>query len=329
MTPRRCSVAALALGAVVSFAAAAPKSTRLRTTFDADRWFLELEAANGGALSLYTDSGGGSWIYDVAAERAGLEVQSGDIDGSDARYVQFAPLATAAGAPDFGAADPRTGVARGTLSVRPYRRAPGDVQYAGFRDGMLGQEWFAGGVWTFDYPNRALWRHPDAEALAFPRAHTVKLGFKPGLALASLTATIDGELVPFLFDTGAMIRLTPEAHAALADDAPVERATSFLVAGRFDAWRAEHPDWRVVENADAHADGEPMMEIPTIRIAGFDTGPVWFTRRDDQNFHTFMAQWMDVKPDGALGGSALRELVVDVDYPGERARFRRVAGAAR
>lgn len=58
----------------------------------------------------------------------------------------------------------------------------------------------------------------------------------------------------------------------------------------FRRWHAAHPDWRVIEHADAA-------------------------------FHQFMAQYMDKAPEGALGGSAFATLRVTVDWTNGRATF--------
>ena len=66
-----------------------------------------------------------------------------------------------------------------------------------------------------------------------------------------------------------------------------------------------------------------MIQVPSVQIAGYNAGPVWFVRRPDRNFHEFMSQWMDRRIDGALGGSLLKYFAVTVDYPNAVAYFRR------
>jgi hypothetical protein len=160
------------------------------------------------------------------------------------------------------------------------------------------------------------------------KVDTVAIGFpmqdgRPATHFPSIEATLDGETRAFLFDTGATIRLNEDAHRRLGG--PAERATSFLVASWFDRLRTGHPDWTVVEHADANVGDEPMIEVPSVTIAGFEVGPVWFTRRADRNFHRpqGMSRWMDRQVDGALGGSLLQYFVVTVDYPRATATFSR------
>jgi hypothetical protein len=139
---------------------------------------------------------------------------------------------------------------------------------------------------------------------------------------ARIRVAVDGDSLDLLFDTGASTVLTPEALAAMGDDLPARRATSFIAANVFDAWHAKHPGWRVIERAETGS-GEAMIEVPRLDVAGHSVGPVWFTRRPDRAFHPYMSQWMDRQIEGALGGSALHYFRVTVDYPNAVAIFER------
>ena len=137
-----------------------------------------------------------------------------------------------------------------------------------------------------------------------------------------IRAEIDGKAFDLLLDTGATVNLSESAAAALKENGSRIRATSFIVASTFDDWTRRHPDWRVLPGADEFLK-ESMIEVPSVKVAGFDVGPVWFTRRPDKNFHEFMSQFMDRTVEGALGGNALRGLRVTVDYPNAVAYFER------
>src|ERR1035441_10125227 len=109
---------------------------------------------------------------------------------------------------------------------------------------MLGQRWFAGGVWVFDYPARKLTLKtssftPDAEM----SQHAVPLGFRKEWGIRTgnhprFKVVIAGESVDCLFDTGATVWLTPEAQQVVNDKEEAERATSFVAARLFDRWRS-------------------------------------------------------------------------------------------
>jgi hypothetical protein len=132
---------------------------------------------------------------------------------------------------------------------------------------------------------------------------------------------VDGESLDLLFDTGATVELTAEAHRQLGEAAPATQATSFITSSVLGHWRARHPDWPVIPGADRSVTGMAMIQVPEVRIADLGVGPVWFTERPDANFHQYMAQWMDRPVEGALGGDALRFFRVTVDYPAAVARF--------
>ena len=288
----------------------------LRAEHVADRWFVAATAANGEKLEFFTDTGGGFIVHADSAARAGLAVSE---QGEGEERAKLAPFPTFVGS---DALPPPLGE-RQQLFVA--ERSP---RSADFRDGMLGQEWFGGRVWTFDYPNGAMAWHDSAAGMEFDPAHTVPLGFpaKDGVRTTSfprIEATIDGETISFLFDTGATLALSDDALARLGDGGAKVRGTSFIVASIFDRWHAAHPDWRVVERAEDNAGAAPIIAVPEVTIAGHAVGPVWFTRRPDSAFHEYMSQWMDARVEGALGGSAFRWFRVDVDYPGARAAFRR------
>jgi hypothetical protein len=193
---------------------------------------------------------------------------------------------------------------------------------------MLGQEWFGGRVWTFDYPLRRLLLRATGDVPGQKQEHKVALGFKSDasgkrvLNFPRIQVVIDGETLDLLFDTGATTFLSDTALAALQDKGAADRATSFITASTFEKWRKQHPDWRVIEKAEKTT-GEAMIEVPGVTVAGYRVGPVWFTRRADRNFHEFMSQFMDKRVEGAVGGNALRFFRVTVDYPNAIAIFER------
>ncbi|MGA7837129.1 MAG: hypothetical protein WB996_04130, partial [Ignavibacteriaceae bacterium] len=94
----------------------------------------------------------------------------------------------------------------------------------------------------------------------------------------------------------------------------------FIVKTIFEKWKKNHPDWKVVENADKVLN-MPMIEVPKVSVGGYNVGPVWFTMRPDNNFYNFMSRWMDKQVDGALGGSTFHYFKIILNYPGEYAIF--------
>jgi hypothetical protein len=310
-------------GALLAADAPPRKAVELPVLYSADRFFATPVTAKGETLHLYTDSAGGQFLSTSAVKRLGLKVKEtvpGDNEGETYPMFELPPFRPGAGIP-------LPLVHGGLIPTLPEKQ---EKQHANdFQDGLLGQAWFSGRVWTWDYPGHKLLWLPDGGLPAVDPSHRVALGFKADgfgkrlLDFPRLQATIDGETLDLLFDTGAMVVLGPEALAKLGDKGPSIRGTSFIVATRFDAWRKKHPGWRVIEKADQNMKGEPMIEVPTVTVAGYTVGPVWFTRRADPNFHGFMSQFTDKQVEGALGGSALKFFRVTVDYPNAVAAFER------
>lgn len=311
----------------LSLAAAAPAGASAQTTgapveipadFAGGRVIVHVVTAAGDTLRFFTDTGGGTaMIYPHAVARLGLVVDSVEADGERTAVVDFPPLPPGSAFPLPG------GYFAGRLLVFP----PQPTIHGG-EDGMLGRVWFADRVWTFDHPaGRLLLRAPGDVPAADP-AHVVPLGFRVDgrgertMHFPRIRVEVDGDSLDLLYDSGATLALTDSAHAALADGGPAIRGTSFITASVFDRWRDRHPDWRVVEGAE-RGTGMSIIQVPRVSIAGWEVGPVWFTRRPDRAFHEYMSQWMDRRVEGALGGSALAYFRVTVDYPGAVAVFER------
>jgi hypothetical protein len=323
-------IAALLSGACRSGApAASPASRRaaapveLPARYDEGRWYVAPVTARGEALLFFTDSGGGAnMLFAPVAEHLGLARETVEMDGQKVEVVAFPAMKPGASIPLPTPAGP----GGGKLLVTPYegevrQRFPPAAGGLPRASGFLGAWWLADRVWTFDYPGRHLFLRTPGDLPPYSPEHQVALGFQTGAdgrrtsQFARIEAEVGGETLDFLFDTGATTILTETGLAALGDGRPAERAASFITASSFGRWHAKHPDWRVIEKAEKGS-GEAMIEVPVVRIGGYGVGPVWFTRRPDRNFHVYLFQWMDKPPEGALGGSALRDLRVTVDYPG-------------
>lgn len=305
------------LAFLVLSAASAASSVELPARFEADLVYVEPTLPDGHALSFYTDTGGGYFIREASAANAKLALQPATAELREETGNPDARVAVLAG---IGMPMPEDGV----MPVMP-AGGPGGLPGAREVDGMFGAPWFAGHVWRWDFAAKRLIVDAPAPAATQDR-HGIAVGFKqlPGreapLAYPRIDVTIDGRTLPMLLDTGAMTVLTPEALKALGDDGPAQRATSMITDNVFNAWHAAHPDWRVIEAAQAGT-GAAMIEVPEVEIAGWRVGPVWFTYRPDANFHRFMSQFTDVRIEGAIGNNVFREFTMTVDYPGGRATF--------
>jgi len=297
---------------------AAPEPLPAR--FESGRVIVTPATRDGSDASFYTDTGGGVFITAGAVKRLGLHaVAATDKDmldeaGPDAQVVVLPGFRPGKSIP----APPGDG----KLLVLAADRV-GDPAF--HEDGMLGAAWFAGRVWTWDYPSHTFslqtdW-HPEAGARPVPLGFKTRADGTQETHFPRITIRVDDKPLDVLLDTGAETRLTANALAALNDGKPEIRATSMIVQSQFNAWRSAHPDWRVVEDAQVltHA---AMIEVPQVEIAGARVGPVWFTLRPDRSFHQFMSSMMDKRIEGAIGGNALEHFVMTIDYPNASAYFR-------
>lgn len=275
----------------------------LPVSYEAHRFYAVPVTTSGVQLRLYTDSGGGLFFVPSAVRKAGLKTRTEE----GMELAEF---------PTFKAGHSIPGVVgKEFVPVFSGKMTPHMENLSG----MLGQEWFAGRTWTWDYKLGALLWRADGDVPSDP-AHTVKLGFqtdasgKRALNFPRITITVDGERLEVLLDTGATTFVKAEALKRINAGGPANRATSFMAQTTFDKWHKKHPDWAFVDDAEDPT-GQPMIRVPEVGIAGYTVGPVWFTRRPDQAFHKFMTQFMDKQVEGAFGGSGLQYFRLTVDYP--------------
>jgi hypothetical protein len=273
-----------------------------------NRFILVPRLEGGRVVRLYSDTGGGHTILSPELVAAlGLPVEHPDA-GHDTPPLTGWPRWTA------GAGIPPP--ADRVLTMPLTQLGPG-------LDGFLGQDWFAGRTWTFDYPGERLLLHAGDD---LPWGARIPFHLpKPGpetAAFGRITIEVDGKPLDVLFDTGATTELGPEALAKVGDGRAGQRATSFMKAAVFDGWHKAHPDWPVVAKAEART-GADMIRVPAVVVAGQKVGPVWFTRRPDKAFDEFMSSMMDAPVVGAIGGSGLRYFRITVDYARGVAVFER------
>lgn len=322
--PFSISGIALAMGIVLLLAGSVPSSLAqssergnvLPARFDANRIYVTPILASGDTLRLFTDTGGGRHplLIRKTAERLGLAPVDTQSQGRRSiPVVPFPPLRNESSVPD---------PSDQALVMPNGQRA----RLLDIGDGMLGQGWFAGRTWTFDYGAEKLLHHRSAEEIPFNPQHTVDLAFQTDSTgrrtghHARIEATVADSTYAFLLDTGATSVIADSARQAVGW--PETIGSSFVTASVFERWRRRHPEWKVVEGASVFRGGTPMIRVAEVTIAGHTVGPVWFERRPDRAFKKKMAQTMDRPVDGALGGSLFQYFRITVDYPGTRAFFR-------
>lgn len=306
--------------AALALAGSTPAQT-IPTQYEAGHFFATPRTAAGQSLRLLVDTGGGGeagmyWLSAPAAQRLGLKTGTCPIDGS--------PL-TVATPPEYKAAlelPPSIGLCTGKLMVNP-----GPYTY----DGQLGAAYLGTRVWTFDYPRRQLiaeagdW-HPDAAAHRTPLGFQTNEQRKVVQYFPRIVVRVGGEPLNMLLDTGATAHPTASGKkAAGTETVRGFGVTSYITTSMLERWHKAHPDWTVVENGDdlfAPHFMARLIRVPTVDIAGWSVGPVWFTERPDAGFHGTMDEIMDEPPSGAIGGNVLDRFTLTMDYPHATAWFR-------
>lgn len=292
----------------------------LPTEFSNNRITLVPKLLDGTKLKFYSDTGGGfnAIARELQQQYAWPEIKK----NTGKEEVTLTPM------PKFqpDASIPLAGLnnfMEGHLFVVPQAELRG----LGPRlNGFLGGRWHAEKIVRFDYPGKSMSILDGIHELDTTGFNKVKLGFQKDhnnnytMAFPRMEIEVSGRKHQMLFDTGATSILT-EAAIKQTKNTGKLFGTSFMAASVFDQWRVQNPDWLVVEKGEAYS-GSSLIRVPVISIAGQEVGPVWFTRREDNNFHDYMSSMMDEQIDGALGGSGLQYFEIVVDYPGERAYFK-------
>jgi len=289
----------------------------LPTVYEAGHFYAVPETADGQKLRLLVDTGGagGGGRYVLRQDTARrLRLPTRTCDGTEvASLPRFKP---------------------GQSIPPPIAPLCGQVALVGQLD-VLGAGYLPGRVWRFDYPARRLtlegsdWR-PDPAAHAAPLGFPHTAGGRQADGFARITIRVDGKPLDMLLDTGATSH--PTTAGEKASGTPTVKGygvTSYVTTSVLERWHKAHPDWRVVDRGDdlfgpAHV--MRLIEVPKVEIAGWSTGPVWFTERPDHNFHDVMSGYMDKEVEGAVGGNVFRHFTMTIDYPRETAYFRCVKG---
>lgn len=332
---------------VLAFASTAPAATvpapapavRVPVDYVAGRIMAMPQTVDGQVLRLWVDTGGGGGarmylLTDSAAARLQLSTSEVQLNGHAVQVTELPRFA-----PDRGVPLPAGVHARAMLVPAAGLNGPGDTTRY---DGMLGAGYLPGDpdrprrVWTFDYSGQSMtlegagWK-PAVAARGAPLGFPVDAQGRRQSGFARIVVHVAGRPLNMLLDTGATGYPTPAAMLTEGGAATV-RATSFITASQLDRWHRAHPHWRVLQDADRLSiKGKTMraIEVPAVEIAGWRTGPVWFTERPDSNFHDFMSSMMDRQVEGAVGGNLLEHFVMSVDYGHGRAWFRCVRGCAK
>lgn len=306
------NIIALALALFATVGAAQEQETEftLDAVFQNNLVYIQAPSA-GGMLQLLANTTGGAFICESAMQEHALP---GVTDDSGNFFVKMNEVLELGALPTLK---------RNSALVMP----DGQTNLGKGIHGALGQSWFGQYCWNFDFRSQLLNCH--APALSPLEANTVQIDFKESASghrissLPRIFVDIDGEQIPVLIDTGAKLQPTAEACKALGDESGEPLAISFIVESVFEQWAQLHPDWKVIERADAQLGNVKMIEVPEIIVAGHKVGPVWFCSRPDANYVQYYSRLCGSDVEGAIGGNALQFFSVTIDYPNKLARFER------
>jgi hypothetical protein len=289
---------------------------------ESGHFYVVPETTSGQRLKFLVDTGGGYYMNTSTAKRLQLPLRQESVGGSSMTMTNWPRFMTGRGVPLNPGLGPAVFVFAGGAN------APG-------ADGVIGGPALLGHAWAFDYADQSLTRL-GKDWLPDPQAHRIALGFAHdskgdiGMPYPRITLRVDGAPVDMLLDTGATAHPTPAGKqvsgTATTDGIGV---TSYITTSVFEQWHKAHPAWRVVQNGDdllAPRFMARLIEVPSIEIAGWVVGPVWFTERPDFAFHQEMSPYMDKQIEGSVGGNVFNHFVMTIDYVGQAAYFRCVSG---
>ncbi len=298
-----------------------------------ERFYIKMLTNNGDTALAYGDTGGGiCMVPQEVIEKLQLQskLKYGLLKGlMPIKYIQFSDIVKDKIIPpptqlrDKILRRPLSRVEVPFLMIPPYDDEMKFMQQSMPFDIFLGQNFFMGKSWTFDYLHRQVWVNTPLLPTEANKPGVQKLGFKKNLnheniyGHPSLTIEVNGEPIDVLFDSGATMVLSKEGKKVF-NTTEKTKGASFIAKSIFDKWRKDHPDWKYYKGADYRND---VIEAPLIKIAGLEVGPVLFAERPDEVWSEGMIQTMDKVVKGAIGGSALKYLKVTIDYNSELVKF--------
>jgi hypothetical protein len=286
------------------------------TVYEAGHFYATPTTRDGKSVRILFDTGAGGSNYFItrdAAARLKLKASS-----CTAAPHSADSQITFVARPDYvtGAALPRATDHCGDVLV--IAKPPGFDN----ADGIAGGRYLEGRIWTFDYPAHEL-RVEDDHWRPSLTTHSTKLGMQRDAAGALVSAyprvtiDVDGAPIDVLLDTGATAQPTQAAQALMK--IPTVNGlgvASYITRSIMNRWHAAHPEWPMVNAADAFdkRSATRAIQVPDVVIAGWVVGPIWFTERADANFESFMSAYMDRTVHGAVGANVLDAFVMTLDY---------------
>ena len=293
------------------------------TRYSADRFFATAVLPRGDTAVLFLDTGSGSYVWDSYIPYLELTIKD-SIANARGVKIGVAPFPSFRADATLPTAIAQTPQGTGLLVYPIDWRAQNNFGAWIGREtqGQLGNNWFNGRVWTFDYPKHRLTLHDRAPSDG-GRGREQPFHFYTDSAgrrveqNGYVDVVFDGDTVAMIMDTGATIWLSSAALARVNDGGPSERSSTHIPNWLFARLRERHPDWPVIEKADLWW-GLSLMRVEKVSIGGYEVGPTWVSvlvgSATPPNRPATAPAWTR-RQGGTVGGSLLKSFVVTLDYP--------------
>ena len=295
---------------------------------DGARFYVKIATVNGDTLLGFADTGGGfTALFPDAAERNNLskDLKTLSIGNQEIQYILFDDLVSDKRIPPI---EPTSYIPiKESLFLVPGLKILGEqgalLLKAIPQDIFLGQHFFMGKAWTIDYIHQKLWVNTPIDKNQAQNLNIQSLGFKKNekgnklFGHPSMKVVIDGDTLDMLFDSGASFILSDTGKMQM-NTSNSSMAGSFIAKSIYTKWLSRHPGWKVYKNADMNTD---IIEVPSVNLGSYSVGPVLFSVRPDEAWSKNMISSMDKIVKGAIGGSALKYLIVKIDYNNDLIQF--------
>jgi hypothetical protein len=261
--------------------------------------YLSTKLSNNDSLTFYTDTGGKNFLYTSGLKKLRIKNTTENL---------------------WESSNIKTIFTVNYISL-PKREEIYSIKQKGvIEDGMLGREWFANRIWRINYKRNFLSEIaniPNNEFEPISSLYFLKDDAKQVINhLPRIEIVINNDTLSLLFDTGAQVYLSDDAQEQLKGQSLT--AISFISSSIFESWKALNPEWEVIKKGDKQYRAD-MIRVPEIKIGSKIIGPIWFVKREEQNFQVLSRLSMDKKIVGAIGGNALSLLSdIIVDYQNEK-----------
>ncbi|MEO6136095.1 MAG: hypothetical protein ABIP35_13145 [Ginsengibacter sp.] len=292
------------------------------------RFYVKIATSKGDTLLGFADTGGGfTALFPDVAEKNGLskDLKSLTIGDQDVQYILFDDLVADKRIPPIETASFIP--VKESLFLVPSKKILGEQGVVLLKsipqDIFLGQHFFMGKAWTFDYLNQKIWVNTPINKNEAKNENIQSIGFKKDesgnklFGHPSMKVVIDGDTLDMLFDTGASFILSDTGKMQM-NTSNASIAGSFIAKSVYNKWVSNHPTWKVYKNADNFTN---IIEVPSVTIGSYSVGPVLFSVRPDEAWSKNMITSMDKVVKGAVGGSALKYFKVKIDYNNELIQF--------